>query len=430
MKWGAVGLVIWTLLPPRSQTDTQPYQLLRALPQPNPEFLTKQPRSIAVVGGGIAGCITAKCLLQQGYQVRVFEQNQTGDCTDSGSLPDFPRKEEKCGDYLQRFKDHFGLDACVHMNCRVTGMNQQDNGSWSIHTNQGTYASDFLVVATGFQPEQTPVRQERLPVYTENDIPDLQGKEVLVLGSAGDIAPYLTQLRRLHSVTCVIPEHDDVGLPSLLTSILAHTRFSAYLQRSHRGVSDYMVRAMDMLLTRLYTASWPANTPPSNSFVHSLSQVETGADFSGLKVIRGTVEVTDTEVRVGDTVIPCDAIVIARKHVPGMGLIPSNTQGLYRNSIFPGLRNAVFIGQFKSQERSLLTSLQAKWVVDVLRGRVVLPSFAYMHSHPLSWKCSAYEAADVYVQDCGLKRYRRSWAEEFLLGISSANYAEVMTHSR
>lgn len=431
MKWAAAGLLLWTFLPPRPLPPAQPYQLLRALPQPNPEFLTKQPRSVAVVGGGLAGCVTAKVLLQQGYQVQIFEQSAAVHCSKEGALPDFPRQRESCEVYLQRFCESFGLDACMHSQCRVQALRQQEDGTWQIRTSKGLFESDFLVVATGFQPVPTPIKQQSFPVYTDADLPDLQGKEVLLVGPAAASAPVLKRLIEAKAkVICAIPGHEEAGIGGILTAILAHTRVSSFLQSHNHGFSGLVARTGDVLLTWAYGFAWPDLVASPISFRQALSQVETGQSLANVRVIRGPVEVNETNVLVGQNAVNCEAVVLARDRKPGIGLLPSECEGLYRNTISPGVRNAAFVGLFKSQHGALLTSLQAKWLVDVLRGRVVLPSFEHMQTNLLSWHCPAYQAADFFLADCGLRIYRRSWAAEFCLSISADNYAEVLTHSR
>lgn len=427
MKWAAASLLLWACLPPRSLPPAQPYQLLRSLPKPNPEFLTKQPRSVAIVGGGLAGCTAAKVLLQQGYQVHIFEQNSALHCSQTGAIPDFPRHRENCDAYIQRFCESFGLDASLHFHCRVLALHQQESG-WQLRTSQGHFECDFLIVAAGFQPVPTSIQQHAL-VYSDEHLPELQGKEVLLVGSVAASAPVLKRLKQAR-VTCVIPEHEEVGLSGLLTTVLAHTRLSAFLQRSHNGLSGVLARTGETLLTWVYGLAWPGHLPNALSFTQALAQVEAGHSLEGARVLRGSVDVSDACVRVGQTVVHCDAVVFVRETRPGLGLLHGESEGLYRNTVLPGLRNAAFIGQFRSQEQALLTSLQVKWLADVLRGRVVLPSFEYMKGRPLSWRCSAYEAADLFLKDCGLLIYRRSWAAEFLLGISASNYSEVLTHSR
>ena len=428
MKWAAASLLLWACLPPRALPPAQPYQLLRALPRPNPEFLTKQPYSVAIVGGGLAGCTAAKVLLQQGYKVHIFEQSSAIRCSQPGAIPDFPRHQETCDAYLERFCECFGLDASLHFHCRVLSLHQQEDGSWQLRTSQGHFESDFLIVAAGFQPVPTPVQQHAF-VYSDAHIPELQGKEVLLVGSVADSAPVLKRLKQAR-VTCVVPDHEEAGLPGLLTTALAHTRLSAFLQRPHNGLSGVVASTGETLLTWVYGLAWPDHLPAPLSFTQALAQVEAGHSLEGARVLRGSVEVAEACVRVGQSEVNCDAVVLARKARPGLGLLPSESDGLYRNTVLPGLRNAAFIGHFRSQEQALLSSLQAKWILDVLRGRVVLPSFEHMKTQPLSWHCPAYEAADLFLKDCGLRVYRRCWAAEFLLGISAGSYSEVLTHSR
>ena len=75
------GISGYLILPyPERKKEGEPYQFLpRAgrADNPNKHFLTQVPIRIGIIGGGISGCITAKTLSQQGYDVEVLDKNGT-----------------------------------------------------------------------------------------------------------------------------------------------------------------------------------------------------------------------------------------------------------------------------------------------------------------------------------------------------------------
>ena len=61
--------------PKKDVSNIPEYTLLPTIshPNPNPNLLTKKPKTICIIGAGMAGLVTAKELTIQGYEVEVLD---------------------------------------------------------------------------------------------------------------------------------------------------------------------------------------------------------------------------------------------------------------------------------------------------------------------------------------------------------------------
>ncbi|GIZ36591.1 hypothetical protein CKM354_000006100 [Cercospora kikuchii] len=165
-------------------------------------------RSICVIGAGGLGLVAAKNLLEQGFDVTVFEQanyvgglwHATTDPNQTSVLPesravltkhscaytDFPMGEDvdrfptaaQMNAYLESYCDHFNLRLHICLNTRVTKViRDESNKKWRLelqkggqsNNQRGTGEFDRLVFATG--------------IHCKLNWPDLKGREYF----AGDI---------------------------------------------------------------------------------------------------------------------------------------------------------------------------------------------------------------------------------------------------
>jgi len=139
-------------------------------PQPPP------PKTVAVVGAGIAGLQTIRALKARGFNVTAFESaNAVGGVWRANyanfklqipkqlyEFQDFPMADvawgafppgEQVQAYIEKYVDAFRMRDAIRFNTRVKGLQQMEDGTWKvqIETEQGTQKQDFdyLVMATG-----------------------------------------------------------------------------------------------------------------------------------------------------------------------------------------------------------------------------------------------------------------------------------------
>ncbi len=129
---------------------------------------------VVIIGAGPAGLAVAACLKQKNIDFIILERSsQVGSSwrnhyhrlhlhTAKGfsGLPDMPfpvdypryPSRQQVVDYLDAYATHFGLFPIF--NQTVTSVSQQ-NGRWQTQTNDATYTSDFVVIATGLNQVPT-----------------------------------------------------------------------------------------------------------------------------------------------------------------------------------------------------------------------------------------------------------------------------------
>ena len=136
---------------------------------------------ISVIGAGASGLVAAKKLLDQGFEVVVYEKNaEVGGNWLYGSpgssvyrsthlisskrmteLRDFPLpadwppylRHEQALEYLRRYAERFGLRPHIRFNVEITRCERQADGRWRVETPDGGETFDALVVASGHHRE-------------------------------------------------------------------------------------------------------------------------------------------------------------------------------------------------------------------------------------------------------------------------------------
>lgn len=173
-------------------------------------------KTVAIIGGGISGLVTAKTLKAHGFQAIIFEKEAevggvwassrhypgitTQNTKDSYAFSDYPMPEDypewPNGEQMQRYLDgyatHFGIKSLIHFNTTVEKVAQNKDESWTIKAiqKQGNqskkivYRADKLVICNG--------------IFSEPSMPDYPGKEEFIAGG-GQIC-HSSQFKSLESV--------------------------------------------------------------------------------------------------------------------------------------------------------------------------------------------------------------------------------------
>lgn len=157
-------------------------------------------KKIAVIGAGLSGLVTAKTLLEYGYDVQVYEkENEIGgvwapsrhypgltiqNTRDTYAFSDFrmpkdysefPTGEQMLA-YLKSYAEHFSINKVINLNHKVLSAVQTENNSWKllIRNEQKGFniEADFLVVCSG--------------IFSEPFIPEADGMENFI-NSGGSI---------------------------------------------------------------------------------------------------------------------------------------------------------------------------------------------------------------------------------------------------
>lgn len=186
-------------------------------------------KKIAVIGAGLSGLVTAKTLLEYGYDVQVYEkENEIGGVWASSrhypgltiqntrdtyafsdfrmpkNYSEFPTGEQMLA-YLKSYAEHFSITKVINLNHEVLSAVQTENNSWKllIRNDQKGFniEADFLVVCSGTFSEPFIPQTEGMENFinaggsvfhtTKVNSPDLyKNKKVAVVGfgkSACDI---------------------------------------------------------------------------------------------------------------------------------------------------------------------------------------------------------------------------------------------------
>ena len=192
-------------------------------------------KKIAVIGAGLSGLVTAKTLLEYGYDVQVYEkENEIGgvwapsrhypgltiqntrdtyafsDFRMPKHYPEFPTGEQMLA-YLKSYADNFALTPYINLNHEVLSAIQTESGLWKLlirNEQKGFNVEvDFLVVCSGTFSEPFIPQTEGMENFinaggsvfhtTKVNSPDLyKNKKVAVVGfgkSACDITSSIAE---------------------------------------------------------------------------------------------------------------------------------------------------------------------------------------------------------------------------------------------
>jgi 2-enoate reductase len=120
-----------------------------------------QKKKVLIIGGGVAGCETARVTALRGHSVTLYEKKEVlGGNVIPGGAPDFKEDDHLLAAWYERQLQKLNVD--VHMNCEVTKEMVLDTNA------------DAVVVATGSTPKVFRIGNAE-NVYTAEDV--LLGKK-------------------------------------------------------------------------------------------------------------------------------------------------------------------------------------------------------------------------------------------------------------
>lgn len=422
---------------PGIQANGEPYQILPKAPEsdhPNKHFLTRLPiKTIGIIGGGIAGCIMAKTLTQQGYQVEVIEKNPSfgglwyKNYDGSGlqfhrdhyNLPDFPfvSKEDfprspEVAKYIESYAEKFSIKPYFQFKTVVNDIQQEKNNSWTVKTDKGDKNYDFLVLCTGpynkpYIPKMRGSDRFKGKIMHSSEFINAEkecvGKRVLVVGSGKSAFDILGQARKYGADVAVVMRKTHWLVPVDLKVFgfpLGHFNSSRlgglfldpyYSERSWADKITGFFAPVYWYVIMWFIKKGVPNELMSEESYKKEKHFRGGArdktifeDIGEGKIplYRGSIEeVNSTGARVNGKDIPADLIVFATGFDREFFGLPAEEDGLwlYRNILVPGKKNLAVIGIVNTYCNPLYTNMQAVWLAEVLRGRVCLPSEIKMH---------------------------------------------------
>ena len=226
--------------------------------------------SVAVIGAGPGGLVTARWLLSQGFEPTIFEKSQalggqwTGLDGISGVWPTmhtntsriltsfsdlepdndltFPSNRAMLS-YLHRYADTFALTSRIRFETRVDRLSRGDGG-WLIEHSGTTEAFERVIVASGrFQSPWIPTvpgldtftgSAGATSTYHYREPDAYVGKRVLVAGGAISALEIASELAQLGVVVTVAQRRQRYVLPKFAAGVPSDSRiFTRYGTLAH-----------------------------------------------------------------------------------------------------------------------------------------------------------------------------------------------------
>ncbi|WP_164928898.1 NAD(P)-binding domain-containing protein [Gloeobacter violaceus] len=407
---------------------------------------------VAVIGGGISGIVTAKCLRDDGHQVTLYEStDQVGGIwvyrkTSGGTfesvrfqnskylsafsdypmpeqMSDFPHHTEILA-YLNSYVDHFRLRECIRLNCQVEKVSRsRDHWKVTVSTPEGAASESFdaLAICSGvFReprwpniPGEADFKGTLLHAKDYKEPSMFANKRVVVMGNGAsgvDIAVRATDFAQkviwsFRRNSWLVPRYFagrplDCNLSRLYALIPAGVRKSLYSRKfapiweAHRQCN--LEPAFGLF----------ASIPSANEFVIDLvakGAIETRptiAGFSGQRVL-----FTDGSSTEADIVIYATGYGVSFPFFDA-SVVPVHNEGtdLYKHVFHPDLPNCGFIGIIRVIGALLpCAEMQARWFSKVLSEQVHLPDTESMRAEiqrmraqqQKDWVASGYRSFQV-----------------------------------
>ena len=229
--------------------------------------------SVAVIGAGPGGLVTARWLLSQGFQPTIFEKSQTlgGQWTGLDGIsgvwptmhtntsriltsfsdlePDndltFPSNRDMLA-YLHRYAEMFALTTRIRFGTPVDRLSR-GNGSWLVEHSGMTEAFERVIVATGrFQSPSVPMipgletftgPAGEMATYHYREPQPYLGKRVLVAGGAISALEIASELAQLGATVSVTQRRQRYVLPKFAAGVPSDSRiFTRYGTLAHESL--------------------------------------------------------------------------------------------------------------------------------------------------------------------------------------------------
>jgi dimethylaniline monooxygenase (N-oxide forming) len=393
-------------------------------------------RRVAVIGAGVSGLATAKCLLDEGLEPVVFEQrseigglwNYHEELPDGGGvvyrslrtntskqtlafsdfplpekLPDFPHHTDVLR-YLQNYVAHFGLQQYTQLNTVVKSVEPADQWEWTVRTRTGDTTSTetfaAVIVCSGRDrypalpniPGSDTFTGEILHSSRYKGPEDFAGKDVVVagVGSSGvDIVIEVSEVaKRTYLSTTngawfipryVLERPYDHQLTRLASHLPYNVRmffFRQLLLREYRRVGVNIQHLHSQGLPLPEFDLWRARLTPSNDL---LPRMQSGAILVKPQIARFAgqqVIFTDDSRVQADIVICCTGYTLRFPFFPEkLIVIKRNGVELYKHIFHPDLPNLAFVGLCTVAGAHIpAAEMQGRWVASVLAGKMKLPT--------------------------------------------------------
>lgn len=436
---------------------------------------------IIIVGAGVAGLQTASELARRGHRVRIFEKSAgVGGVWRSNydgfglqvpaylyEFPEFPNRTtpprsfpegDKVLAYVHDYAKHHALwSRChVHLSEGVHRIQRLVRG-WMVHTAQGEYTCDFIVMATGMYhsphiPDAFANRTNVVHSSSFVNASQASNRRVVVVGAGKSAVDCATKAHAVAKSVTVLARRLHWPVPRLLANVIpfewtTYSRLGSLLlpvywltdrttaswHRFFEPLKMRVWRAVEHLITMQYGL---ATRPPEPLLVDLFSggQIHDGA-FQAL-VRRGEVAVTNDAAVIEDA----ELIVCATGFRKTYDLFDESVRRalnplsdglwLHRNILPPDVPGLAFVGAEVSTFNNILTHhLQARWLADILeKGAPSTETMTQSVERERRWKRSWMPESpdraalvqlhmtqyhDALLSDMGLARPKRKWYQVF-----------------
>ncbi|NBA87756.1 NAD(P)-binding domain-containing protein [Emticicia sp. CRIBPO] len=259
-------------------------------------------KTIAIIGAGVSGLVTAKTLREHGFEVVLFEKETelggvwistrrypnvtTQNTRDTYTFSDFPMPKHypewptgvQVQEYLTNYATHFGIMPYIRFNTKVDKALPTENG-WNISvTSDGiseTINTDFLVVCNGTfsEPNMPKMKDQELfrgkimhsTHFRQEDLEASKNKKVAVVGFAKSAHDILAQVSKVSEKPVCIYREAKWKMPKIFLGL----NFK-YLLLHRFGESLFPYRNLFGIHKFLHG---PAGKPVTNVIVATLGKL-------------------------------------------------------------------------------------------------------------------------------------------------------------